>query len=318
MEYDRLSKLKHPGIVRARAFGIQDGAPYLVTDYAEGICLNTWLREHRPSWSQTALLVASVADALAHAHWRGIVHRDVKPSNIILTAGLCPVLLDFGLSSTIDEVEESTPGRRSTAATAPPEHPEPVRVVEDLAGTSPLIVGTPAYMPPEQARGDGQRVDGKSDVYSLGVILYEMLCGQRAFPYCDGGVKEMLRRVIEDDPPPPRQLAPSIPRDLEAICLKAIAKRAADRYATAADLADDLRHWLAGAPITARLGDWNRPGARAGGRWLTYSCFASVHNLTSSVYATPLCSAVPPHMNQPSSRSSPVSRQNRLPSAVAA
>jgi serine/threonine protein kinase/pSer/pThr/pTyr-binding forkhead associated (FHA) protein len=251
-EYDRLSKLRHPGIVRARGFGIQHGAPYLVTDYVEGICLAACLREHRPTGRQAALIVASVADALAHAHSRGVVHRDVKPSNIILTGGLCPVLLDFGLSIARREAGESTPGPARETVPPPPDHPVSAGAVADLAGTSPMIVGTPAYMSPEQARGEGQFVDGRSDVYSLGVILYEMLCGRHPFPRSDGGVSWMLRRVLWEDPPPPRQLAPKIPRDLEAICLKAMAKRVTDRYSTAADMADDLRRWLAHSPVTAR------------------------------------------------------------------
>jgi anti-anti-sigma factor len=250
-EYDRLSKLQHPGIVRARAFGLQDGAPYVVTDYVEGIRLNAWLREHRPTGRQAALIVASVADALAHAHSQGVVHRDVKPSNIILTGELRPVLLGFGLSIAMREVGEST--SEHARATLPPlaEHPGS-GAVADVAGTSPIMVGTPAYLSPEQARGDGQRVDGRSDIYSLGVILYEMLCGRHPFPRRDGEVGELLRQVLEEHPSPLRQLAPEIPRDLEAICLKAMAKRVIDRYSTAADLADDLRRWLAGSPVTAR------------------------------------------------------------------
>jgi anti-anti-sigma factor len=252
-EYDRLSKLQHPGIVRARGFGIQDVAPYLdgalylVTDYVEGVCLSAWLREHRPTGRQAALIVASVAEALAHAHSQGVVHRNVKPSNIILTGDLCPVLLGFGLSIARYEAGESTPEQAQATGPPPAEHSGSVDVVADLTGNSPLIVGTPAYMSPEQARGDGQRVDGRSDVYSLGVILYEMLCGRLPFPGSDGGVAEVLRRVLEEDPSPLRQLAPEIPRDLEAICLKAMAKCVADRYPTAADLAADLRGWLAGS-----------------------------------------------------------------------
>jgi serine/threonine protein kinase len=116
-------------------------------------------------------------------------------------------------------------------------------------------------MSPEQARGDGQRVDGRSDVYSLGVVLYEMLCGRLPFLRGDGGVGELLRRVLEESPQPPRQLAPKVPRDLEAICLKALAKRVPERYPTAANLADDLRRWLAREPVTAR------PGGRLRRAW---------------------------------------------------
>src|SRR5262249_52659899 len=119
---------------------------------------------------------------------------------------------------------------------------------EELSGPEG-IVGTPAYMSPEQA--NAERLDGRSDIYSLGVVLYELLCGRS--PFADNVVCERLRRVREEEPPPPRQLVPEIPRELEAVCLKAMAKRVSDRYSTAADFAADLRSCLAGSPITSGL-----------------------------------------------------------------
>src|SRR5262249_44768225 len=111
------------------------------------------------------------------------------------------------------------------------------------------VVGTPAYMSPEQARGEGLLVDGRSDIYSLGVMLYEMLCGRRPFEARNTG--ELLRVKLDQDPIPPRQLVGDIPPKLERICLKAMARRVTDRYTTAADLAEDLRRWLEGSRVTA-------------------------------------------------------------------
>ena len=158
-----------------------------------------------------------MADALAHAHARLIVHRDVKPANIILTPDRGPVLVDFGLG--LDEAE---------------------------AGGSELgvISGTPAYMAPEQVAGTAHRIDGRTDIYSLGVVLYEMLCGR--LPFRAANLCELLRQVRDDEPQPPRQLAREIPPELERVCLKALAKRQQDRYTTAADFADDLRRVLPG------------------------------------------------------------------------
>ena len=167
---------------------------------------------NRPAWPEAARIAAAVADALAHAHARLIVHRDVKPANIILTPDRGPVLVDFGLG--LDEAR---------------------------AGGSELgvVSGTPAYMAPEQVAGAAHRIDGRTDIYSLGVVLYEMLCGH--LPFRASNTRELLRQVRDDEPQPPRQLRREIPPELERACLKALAKRLQDRYTTAADFAEDLR-----------------------------------------------------------------------------
>src|SRR5262249_34360459 len=152
----------------------------------------------------------------------GVIHRDVKPAHILLKNGREPVLIDFGLATNLSD--------------------------EELSGPEG-IVGTPAYMSPEQV--NAERLDGRSDIYSLGVVLYELLCGR--LPFADNVVWERLRRVREEEPPPPRQVVPEIPRELERVCLKAMAKRVSDRYSTAADFAADLRSCLAGSPITSGL-----------------------------------------------------------------
>ena len=211
-EARRLAQLSHPGIVTVHDVGLDEGQVYIVSDFLDGPDLGRWLRDNRPAWPEAARIAAAVADALAHAHARLIVHRDVKPANIILTPDRGPVLVDFGLG--LDEAG---------------------------AGGSELgvVSGTPAYMAPEQVAGTAHRIDGRTDIYSLGVVLYEMLCGR--LPFRASNTRELLRQVRDDEPQPPRQLARDIPPELERVCLKALAKRLQDRYTTAADFAEDLR-----------------------------------------------------------------------------
>jgi class 3 adenylate cyclase/tetratricopeptide (TPR) repeat protein len=210
-EARQLAQLSHPGIVTVYDAGVQDGRPYVVSDYLQGVSLHEWLAHRRPTWQEAARLIAAVADALAYAHARRTIHRDVKPDNIILKDGTAPVLVDFGLA-----ISDATPPESEFGH----------------------ISGTPLYMAPEQAAGKGHRIDGRTDIYALGVILYRMLCGR--LPFQASVPRELLRQVQEDDPQPPRQLNPAVPAGLERICLKAMAKRPDDRYTTAGDLAADL------------------------------------------------------------------------------
>jgi serine/threonine protein kinase/predicted ATPase len=211
-EARRLAQLSHPGIVAVHDVGLDGGQVYIVSDFLDGPDLGRWLVDQRPAWPEAAGIAAAVADALAHAHARLIVHRDVKPANIILTADRGPVLVDFGLG--LDEAG---------------------------AGGSELgiVSGTPSYMAPEQVAGAAHRIDGRTDIYSLGVVLYEMLCGH--LPFRASTLRELLRQVRDDEPQPPRQLNRDIPPELERACLKALAKQLQDRYTTAADFAEDLR-----------------------------------------------------------------------------
>src|SRR5262249_39078307 len=211
-EARRLAQMSHPGIVAVHDVGMDGGQVYLVSDYLDGPDLGRWQGDHRPTWREAARIAAAVADALAHAHARRIVHRDVKPANIILTPDRGPVLVDFGLG--LDEARAGGP---------------------ELG----VVSGTPAYMAPEQVAGAAHRIDGRTDIYSLGVVLYGMLCGH--LPFRASNTVELLRQVRDDEPQPPRQLRREIPPELERACLKAIAKRIQDRYTTAADFAGDLR-----------------------------------------------------------------------------
>jgi serine/threonine protein kinase/tetratricopeptide (TPR) repeat protein len=214
-EARRLARLRHPGIVAVHDVGMHEGRVYLVSDYLDGPDLGRWLRDNRPAWPEAARIVADVADALAHVHAHLVVHRDVKPANIILTADHVPVLVDFGLA--LDETQ---------------------------AGGSEkgIVSGTLWYMSPEQTAGTAHRIDGRTDVYSLGVVLYELLTGR--VPFRATNPLELLRQVREDEPQPPRQLVRDIPPVLERACLKAMAKRQLDRYTTAGDFATDLRRVL--------------------------------------------------------------------------
>jgi serine/threonine protein kinase len=217
-EARRLAQLRHPGIVTVHDVGVDAGQCYIVTDFLQGMTLHHWLDQHTPTWQEAARITIAVAEALAYAHARRTVHRDVKPGNIILIEGLIPVLVDFGLGISEADVSGAERGR---------------------------VAGTVPYMSPEQVCGASHRIDGRTDVYSLGVVLYRMLCGR--LPFTARDPRELLRQIVYDDPQPPRQLVPSVPRQLEAICLRALAKEQNARYTTAGDMAEDLRQLLVAA-----------------------------------------------------------------------
>ncbi|HVK08052.1 MAG TPA: protein kinase, partial [Gemmataceae bacterium] len=204
-------------------FGQHDGRPYLAMEYLPGGTLAERLKAGRLPPRDAADVVAGVARGVAAAHAQGIVHRDLKPGNVLFDAAGTPKVADFGLA------------KRGGGS--------------NLTHTN-AVLGTPAYMAPEQIEEGAKLAGPAADVWALGVILYEAATGAR--PFDTGDNLATLRKVVEDDPVPPRTLVPAIPRDLETICLKCLAKKPADRYRSAADLAADLDLFLSGRPITAR------------------------------------------------------------------
>ncbi len=205
-----IASLEHPHIVPVYDFGGSEQYPcYIITKYVEGKSLGVFLKSQRLTPHESAEMVGAIAQALHYAHTHGVVHRDVKPANILLDSKRNPFVADFGLALRDEEL-----------------------------GKGSRYIGTPAYMSPEQARREGHRVDGRSDLFSLGVVFYELLVGR--LPFSGETEDELLGNIIKHEPRPPRQINDSIPQELERICLRLLSKRSTDRYTTAKDLADDL------------------------------------------------------------------------------
>jgi serine/threonine protein kinase/formylglycine-generating enzyme required for sulfatase activity len=217
-----VASLDHPHIVPVYDVGrTAEGSIYVVSKYIEGCTLADRIGSDRMPLDEITKLLTTSAQALHHAHGLRLIHRDIKPANILVEERTGTYYVaDFGLA--IREEDHLRDGR---------------------------IAGTPAYMSPEQVRGEGHRLDGRSDVFALGVMMYELLTGKR--PFRGSTANEIYHQIISVDPQPPRSLESDIPEELQRICLKALAKRAADRYATAAELADDLSNWQQGPATLA-------------------------------------------------------------------
>lgn len=246
-EAKAVARLRHPNIVMVFEIGQSGDEVYITSEFVDGMPLSTRLKENPPSFRQAAQWVRDLALALAYAHEEGIIHRDVKPANIMIDRHGRAQIMDFGLAKRLS-VENARSSEESIS--------------------EGNIVGTPAYMAPEQARGETRAVGPHSDQHSLGVVLYELLTGKR--PY-EGKPEAVLKQAANPKSVflAPRQHNRKIPLDLQTICLKAMAKDAARRYAGASDLAVDLQLWLKEKPIQApfplgeRFEHWCRHHPRA-------------------------------------------------------
>jgi hypothetical protein len=233
-EAEAVAQLQHPHIVQIYDVGANDGYTYLALDFVDGGSLEDTHKSVPLSAIQAAQTMEKVARAVHFAHQRGIIHRDLKPANILLTADGIPKIADFGLAKRIQWDSE-------------------------LTGAG-MLVGTPSYMSPEQAQGQFDEIGLLADIYSLGATLYFLLTGRPPFQ-ADSAI-QTLKSVVDAEPPTPRQVNPSVDRDLETICLKCLEKQPSRRYASAVDLADDLDRYRQGRAILARPTTWHEHARR--------------------------------------------------------
>jgi tetratricopeptide (TPR) repeat protein len=239
VEVHALAELDHPGILPLYQVGSSGGRPWFTMKLASGGTLASRLGRRRKTFDpiEAAKLMASMADAVHHAHSHGFLHRDIKPANILFDERGDAFLADFGLAKLLDSTAHVT--------------------------RSQVVLGTPCYMAPEVASKGAKAATTASDLYSLGAVLYELLSGRP--PFMIEGMAALVKKIVEDEPERPSTLAANVPRDLELVCLTCLAKDPRQRYATAKDAADDLRRWLNGEPVAARragtiarLWSWSR------------------------------------------------------------
>ncbi len=253
LEAEAAARLEHPGIVPIHDVGERDGSCYFSMKFVEGGQLDEVVRRSPMSIRQAAELIAKVARTVHYAHEHGILHRDIKPGNILLDQKGEPHLTDFGLARLVESESTVT------------------RTLE--------VLGTPSYMAPEQAVGNNTAVSSSTDVYGLGAVLYQLLTGQP--PFAGGTTYETIKLLLDTEPRQPRLLSPKIDRDLNTICLKCLEKDPQRRYPSALALAEDLERWLKHEPIQAR-----RTGVFARGRkWIQ-------RNPTSALLAASLVALI--------------------------
>lgn len=242
------AQLRHPNIVSVHEVGRDDRSLYIVSDFVDGVTLADYLSAQKPARSEAVQICATIADALQHAHEAGVIHRDLKPSNILLERNTA------GLLSTPNDADELNSGGQDSNLPQFIPHITDFGLARRESGEITMtidgkILGTPAYMSPEQARGEGHRADSRSDTYSVGVILFELLTGEKPFR---GNSRMLIDQVLHEEAPSPRKFDGNIPRDLETICLKCLEKDPARRYGSARELSDELHRFLRREPIRAR------------------------------------------------------------------
>jgi serine/threonine protein kinase len=220
------AQLRHPNIIPIHDSGVADGRMYFAMEYIHGMPLAKWVKERAPSLAERLTLFTRIGRALAHAHQRGVIHRDIKPSNVLVDADGAPHVHDFGLAKA-GSVQDVT-----------------------LSITAQLV-GTPAYMSPEQVAGDPSAIDTRTDVYSLGVILYELLTDETPYDV-RGSLSDVLNNISHAEPTPPTARKPGLDDELDTITLKALEKNKDERYQTVAELVADIERYLAGDPIQAK------------------------------------------------------------------